>query len=90
MDDVVSGTGIIVRISEDELELKVVCVVFEKGTLRGRLYIMSASPIRMLGALTLCHFHDAAPDQRSSEWQEKLSLKQFVDLSWWRLCPIWI
>lgn len=36
MDDVVSGTGIIVRISEDELELKVVCVVFEKGTLRGR------------------------------------------------------
>jgi hypothetical protein len=34
VDDVVSGTGIIVRISEDELKPKVVCVVFEKGTLR--------------------------------------------------------
>ncbi len=69
MDDVVSGTGIIVRISEDELELNVVCVVLEKGTLRGRLHIMLASPIRILWALTLSHFHDAAPDQRSSEWQ---------------------
>jgi hypothetical protein len=42
VDDVVSGIGIIVRISEDKLELEVVCVIFAKCTLRGRLRIMSA------------------------------------------------
>jgi hypothetical protein len=41
VEDVVSGTGIMVRISgpEDELELVALCVIFEKGTLRGRLTI---------------------------------------------------
>jgi hypothetical protein len=87
VDDVVSGTGIIVRISEDKLELE---VVFEKGTLRGRLHIMSASPIGMLGVLTICHFHDAAPEQRSSESQIKWCLKQFANLSWSRRCLSWI
>lgn len=38
-EDVVPGTGIMVRTSasEDELELVAICEVFEKGTLRGRI-----------------------------------------------------
>jgi hypothetical protein len=40
-EDVVPGTGIMVRTSAsgDELEPVAICEVFEKGTLRGRLTI---------------------------------------------------
>jgi hypothetical protein len=48
VDDVVSGTGIIVRISvsDDELVLSLVWVVFERGTLRGRLHLCQHNPPR--------------------------------------------
>jgi hypothetical protein len=81
VDDVVSGTGIIVRISasEDELVLSLVWVVFEKGALRGRLHLCQrSSPMEQWVGLTICHFHHVAPDLQSSEWQVKRSWRLFV------------
>jgi hypothetical protein len=73
-DVVLSSTGIIVRISglKDELELEVVCVVFKKGAVRGRLSSVSIAPRwGSVESFTVCHFHHAERDPQSSKLQAR-------------------